>query len=223
VVSRTFLMLIRRDLLLARRQGGGSLLSITFFVLVVSLFPLGVGPAPETLERIAAGTIWVAALLSVLLSLDRMFQADLEDGSLDQLALLPLPLSLVVLAKTIAHWLTTGLPLTLAAPLLGLLMQLSPDAYGALIAAMLLGTPILSLIGAIGAALTVGVRRGGVLLTLIVTPLYIPVLIFGVSAAEAAAQGFSYSAHMLFLSAILSGAIVIAPIAAAWALKLALD
>ena len=198
MVSHTFLMLVRRDLLLARRQGGGSLLSIAFFVLVVSLFPLGVGPAPETLERIAAGTIWVAALL-------------------------PLPLSLVVLAKTIAHWLTTGLPLTLAAPLLGLLMQLSPDAYGALIAAMLLGTPILSLIGAIGAALTVGVRRGGVLLTLIVTPLYIPVLIFGVSAAEAAAQGFSYSAHMLFLSAILSGAIVIAPIAAAWALKLALD
>ncbi|MDF1719278.1 MAG: heme exporter protein CcmB [Minwuia sp.] len=222
-MSRTFLMLIRRDLLLAHRQGGGSLLAIAFFVLVVSLFPLGVGPAPEMLERIAAGTIWVAALLSVLLSLDRMFQADLEDGSLDQLALLPIPLALVVLAKTIAHWLTTGLPLTLTAPLLGLLMQLSPDAYGALVAGMLLGTPILSLIGAIGAALTVGVRRGGVLLTLIVTPLYIPILIFGVSAVEAAAQGFAISAHMLFLSALLSGTIVIAPIAAAWSLKLALD
>ncbi len=222
-MTHTFLMLIRRDLLLAHRQGGASLLAIAFFVLVVSLFPLGVGPAPEMLERIAAGTIWVAALLSVLLSLDRMFQADLEDGSLDQLALLPIPLSLVVLAKAIAHWLTTGLPLTLTAPLLGLLMQLSPDAYGALLIGMLLGTPTLSLIGAIGAALTVGVRRGGVLLTLIVTPLYIPVLIFGVSAVEAAAQGFSTTAHVLFLSAMLSGTIVIAPIAAAWSLKLALD
>lgn len=220
---RTFLAIVHRDLLLARRQGGASLLAIAFFVLVVSLFPLGVGPAPETLERIAAGVIWVAALLSVLISLDRLFQADLEDGSLDQLALLPVPLSVVVMGKVAAHWLTTGLPLIVTAPLLGLLMQLDPAGYGPLLAAMALGTPVLSLIGAVGAALTVGVRRGGVLLTLIATPFYIPVLIFGVGAVEAAVTGFSPAAHLLLLAAMLSGALVLAPIAAAAALKLALD
>lgn len=218
-----FVAVVRRDLLLARRQGGASLLAVAFFVLVVSLFPLGVGPALQILERIASGVIWVAALLAVLLSLDRLFQADLEDGSLDQLALLPVPLTVVVLAKVAAHWLTTGLPLIVAAPLLGLLMQLSPDGYLVLIAAMALGTPVLSLIGAIGAALTVGIRRGGVLLTLIVIPLYIPVLIFGVGAVEAAVAEFSPRPHLLFLAAMLAGAAVLAPIAAAWALKLALD
>ncbi|MEC9344583.1 MAG: heme exporter protein CcmB [Pseudomonadota bacterium] len=218
-----FLSVMRRDLLLARRQGGASLLAIAFFVLVVSLFPLGVGPAPETLERIAAGVIWVAALLSVLISLDRLFQADLEDGSLDQLALLPVPLPVVVLGKVAAHWLTTGLPVILTAPLLGLLMQLQPDGYLTMLLAMALGTPILSLIGAVGAALTVGVRRGGVLLTLIATPFYIPVLIFGVGAVEASVTGFPPDAHLLLLAAMLCGALVMAPIAAAAALKLALD
>lgn len=219
----TFLAVVRRDLKLANRQGGGSGLVIAFFVMVIMLFPLGVGPEPEMLERMSAGVIWVAALLAVLLSLDRLFQADLEDGSLDQLALLPVPLSVVVLGKVVAHWLTTGLPLILAAPVLAILMQMQTDGFLVLIAAMALGTPTLSLIGAIGAALTVGVRRGGVLLTLIVTPLYIPILIFGVGAVEAAVQGFSANPHLLFLTAILLGAIVMAPIAAAWALRLALD
>lgn len=218
-----YIAVVRRDLKLAGRQGGGSLLVIAFFVMVIMLFPLGVGPEPALLERMSAGVIWVAALLSVLLSLDRLFQADLEDGSLDQLALLPVPLAIVVLGKVTAHWLTTGLPLIAASPVLAILMQMQPEGFAILVAAMALGTPSLSLIGAIGAALTVGVRRGGVLLTLIVTPLYIPVLIFGVGAVEAAVQGFSPSPHLLFLTAILSGAIVMAPIAAGWALRLALD
>ena len=220
---RAFFEIVRRDLKLARKQGGGGGMVIAFFVMVIILFPLGVGPGPELLERMSAGTIWVAALLSVLLSLDRLFQADLEDGSLDQLALMPVPLSVVVLGKVAAHWLTTGLPLILASPVLAVLMQMQPEGFAMLLAAMALGTPTLSLIGAIGAALTVGVRRGGVLLTLIVTPLYIPVLIFGVGAVEATVQGFSASAHLLFLTALLFGAIVMAPIAAAWALRLALD
>ncbi|WP_417518652.1 heme exporter protein CcmB [Minwuia sp.] len=220
---QTFLRVIGRDLMLARRQGGGGLLVIAFFVMVIMLFPLGIGPEPEILSRISSGTIWVAALLSVLLSLDRLFQADLEDGSLDQLALLPVPLSIVVLGKVVAHWLTTGLPLILATPVLAVLMQMPEDGFLTLIGAMALGTPTLSLIGAIGAALTVGVRRGGVLLTLIVTPLYIPVLIFGVGAVEASVLDFSAMPHLLFLTAILLGAIVMAPIAAGWALRLALD
>lgn len=218
-----FLAVVRRDLLLARRQGGASLLVIAFFVMVIMLFPLGIGPEPEMLSRIASGVIWVAALLSVLLSLDRLFQADLEDGSLDHLALLPMPLPVIVAAKIAAHWLTTGLPLIVTTPVLALLMQLPFEGFATLVAAMALGTPTLSLIGAIGAALTVGVRRGGVLLTLIVTPLYIPVLIFGVGAVEAALQGFDPAANLFFLAAILLGAIVMAPIAAAWALRLALD
>lgn len=218
-----FLSIVRRDLLLARRQGGASLLVIAFFVMVIMLFPLGIGPEAEVLSRIASGVIWVAALLSVLLSLDRLFQADLEDGSLDQLALLPVPLFVVVAAKIAAHWLTTGLPLIAASPVLAILMNLPPDGFVALVAAMALGTPTLSLIGAIGAALTVGIRRGGVLLTLIVTPLYIPVLIFGVGAVEAALQDFDPAANLLFLAAILLVAIVMAPMAAAWALRLALD
>jgi heme exporter protein B len=220
---RTFIEVVRRDLKLARKQGGGSLLVIAFFVMVIMLFPLGVGPSTDTLALIASGTIWVAALLSVLLSLDRLFQADLEDGSLEQLALLPVPLVIIVLGKTTAHWLTTGLMLMLASPLLAVIMQLPEEGIPVLMLSMLLGTPALSLIGAIGAALTVGVRRGGVLLTLIVTPLYIPVLIFGVGAVEADLQGFTSAPHLLFLTAILFGAIVMAPIAAAWALRLALD
>jgi heme exporter protein B len=220
---RTFIEIVRRDLKLARKQGGGSLLVIAFFVMVIMLFPLGVGPSTDTLALIASGTIWVAALLSVLLSLDRLFQADLEDGSLEQLALLPVPLVIVVLGKATAHWLTTGLMLMLASPLLAVIMQLPEEGIPVLMLSMLLGTPALSLIGAIGAALTVGVRRGGVLLTLIVTPLYIPILIFGVGAVEADLQGFAAAPHLLFMTAILFGAIVMAPLAASWALRLALD
>ena len=165
-----FLTLVGRDLRLAFRQGGDAAMVIAFFVLTVVLFPFGVGPEPELLQRIAAGIVWVTALLAALLSLERLFQADYEDGSLEALALLPLPLEAQVLAKCLAHWLVTGLPLIIVAPLLALLLHLDPAGYPALIAGMVLGTPTLSLIGAIGAALSLGARRGGVLLSLLVPP-----------------------------------------------------
>jgi heme exporter protein B len=215
--------LIGRDLVLAFRQGGGGLLAVGFFAVVAILFPFGVGPEPALLGRIAAGVLWVAALLASLLSLDRLFQADLEDGSLDQLALGPLPLELVVLGKCLAHWLTTGLPLVLAAPVLAALLNLDQAAWPVLLAALALGTPALSLIGAIGAALTVGVRRGGVLLSLLVLPLTVPVLIFGVAAVEAAATGFSPRPHLLLLGGTGLFALVLAPWAGAAALRLSLD
>ncbi len=213
----------RRDAALALKQGGGAILAVMFFILVVTLFPLGVGPGPETLARISAGVVWVAAMLSALLSLDRLFQADLEDGSLDLLALAPLPLAMVVLAKCAAHWLTTGLPLIVVAPLLGLLLNMPGAGLAALVPAMLLGTPALSLFGAIGAALTVAVRRGGVLVPLLVLPLYIPVLIFGVGAVDAAVAGLAMRAHLALLAALSLGAAVLAPVAGAAALRLALE
>ena len=218
-----YLSIIRRELLLARRQGGATLSAMLFFILTVTLFPLGIGPSAAILERISAGTIWVAALLAVLLSLDRLFQADLEDGTLEQMMLLPMPVSVLVLAKVTAHWITTGLPLIIASPLLGVFMQMSADGYLTLVIVMALGTPTMNLIGAIGAALTVGVRRGGVLLSMIIIPLYIPILIFGVAAVEASVQGYSAAAHMLILTSMLLGALVLAPIAAGWALKLAME
>jgi heme exporter protein B len=198
-------------------------MAAVFFVLVVLLFPLGVGPEAAILARIAAGVLWVAALLAALLSLDRLFQADYEDGSLDLLLLAPLPTSLVVLAKCVAHWLVTGLPLAIVAPLLAVLLQLEVAALPTLVLAMLLGTPILSLIGGIGAALTVGVRRGGVLLSLLVLPLFIPALIFGAAAVEAAATGLSPAPHLLILAALLFAALALAPWAAAAALRLAAE
>jgi heme exporter protein B len=175
------------------------------------------------LARIAPGVLWVAALLAAMLSLDRLFQADFEDGSMEQIVLCGLPLVLIVLAKIIAHWLTTGLPLLVAAPVLAVLLNLDVNAFGVLIAAMAIGTPVLSLIGAIGAALTVGLRRGGVLLSLLVLPLYIPVLIFGVGAVDAAALDLSVRPHLLLLGAILAGALPLCPWAAAGALKLSLE
>ena len=175
---KRFFSLVRRDVSLAFRQGSASTMVVMFFVLTVTLFPLGVGPEANILQRISSGVIWVAAMLASMLSLDRLFQADFEDGSLDLLTLGALPLELTVLAKCLAHWLTTGLPLIFIAPVLGVLLHLEPSGYVTLLITMLLGTPVLSLIGAIGAALTVGVRRGGVLLSLLVIPLYIPVLIF---------------------------------------------
>ena len=213
----------RRDAALALKQGGGAMLAVMFFIVVVTLFPLGIGPGPETLARISAGVVWVAAMLSALLSLDRLFQADLEDGSLDLLALAPLPLAMVVLAKCAAHWLTTGLPLIVVAPLLGLLLNMPGAGLAALVPAMLLGTPALSLFGAIGAALTVAVRRGGVLVPLLVLPLYIPVLIFGVGAVDAAVAGLAMRAHLALLAALSLGAAVLAPVAGAAALRLALE
>jgi heme exporter protein B len=218
-----FLRLFARDVGLAFRHGGSAGLAIAFFVLTVTLFPLGIGPGPETLARVGAGIVWVAALLATLLSLDRMFQADYEDGSLDLLALAPLPLELTVLAKCAAHWVTTGVPLLLAAPVLALLLNLDIAGLGALLLAMLLGTPVLSIVGAIGAALTVGVRRGGALLSILVLPLYIPVLIFGVAAIDGAIAGLGAKPQLLVLGAFLLGALALGPWAAAASLRLNLD
>ena len=219
----SFIQIVTRDVRLAFRQGGATMLVVVFFVLTVTLFPLGVGPESAILRRIAPGVIWVAALLAAMLSLDRLFQVDFEDGSLDQLALAPLPLELVAAAKCIAHWLSTGLPLLVISPLLGVLLNLNGEAYGTLLMAMAVGTPSLSLVGAIGAALTVGIRRGGVLLSLLVLPLYIPILIFGVGAIDAAVVGLGGSAHLFVLAAILAAALPLAPWAIAGALRLNLE
>ena len=219
----SFAAILRRDLRLALRQGSAVTLSVMFFVITVTLFPLGVGPELAILSRISAGVVWVAALLSAMLSLDRLFQADYEDGSLELLALTPLPLELIVLAKIVAHWLSASLPLILAAPILALLLNMPAAGLPMLMLAMLLGTPVLSLIGAIGAALTVGVRRGGVLLSLLVLPLYIPVLIFGVGAVEAAIGDFAVRPHLLILGGLLVAATVLCPWASAAALRLALE
>ena len=218
-----FIEIVIRDVRLALRQGGATMLVVVFFVLTVSLFPLGVGPESAVLRRIAPGVIWVSALLAAMLSLDRLFQVDFEDGSLDQLALAPLPLELVVAAKCLAHWLATGLPLLVVSPLLGILLNLSGDAYGTLLLSMAIGTPSLSLVGAIGAALTVGIRRGGVLLSLLVLPLYIPVLIFGVGAVDAAVVGLGGNAHLFVLAAILFIALPLVPWAVAGVLRLNLE
>jgi len=218
-----FRLLVARDLRLALRQSGDAGTVVAFVVLTVILFPFGVGPEPELLRRIASGIVWVTALLAALLSLERLFLADYEDGSLEALALMPLPLEAQVVAKCLAHWLVTGLPLTIMAPLLALFLHLDAAAYPALVFGMALGTPTLSLIGAIGAALTLGARRGGVLLSLLVLPLYIPVLIFGVAAAEAAATGLAARPHLLLLGALLALALPLAPFAAAAGLRQALE
>ena len=218
-----FLLLVARDVRLASRQGGASGLVVIFFVLSVTLFPLGVGPDTEILTRIASGVIWVSALLASMISLDRLFQADFEDGSLDLIALSPLPLEMTVLAKSLAHWLTTGLPLIVVSPVLAILLSLDGSGYLALVAAMILGTPTLSLVGGIGAALTVGLRRGGVLLSLLVLPLYIPILIFGVGAVEGAINGLGARPHLLILAGLFLGAVVLAPVASAAALRLNLE
>ncbi|HEV2161822.1 MAG TPA: heme exporter protein CcmB [Stellaceae bacterium] len=218
-----FAALLTRDLRLAFRQGGDVANVVAFFALAVILFPFGVGPDPDLLARIAAGVLWVTALLAALLSLERLFDADFQDGSLEALGLMPVPLEIQVLAKCVAHWLTTGLPLTIIAPLLALVLHFDAAGYPALIAALLLGTPVLSLIGAIGAALTLGARRAGVLLSLLVLPLYIPVLIFGVAASEAAALGLESRPHLLLLAALLAGSLALAPWAAAAALRQALE
>lgn len=217
------MLILRRDLTLALRQGGESFLAVMFFVLAVILFPLGIGPEANILARVSAGLLWVMALLAALLSLDRLFQTDYEDGSLDQMILAPLPLEATVLAKCLAHWLTTGLPLMVAAPILALLLNMPADGFVTLIVAMLLGTPTLSLIGAVGATLTLGARRGGVLLTLLVLPLYIPVLIFGAGAIEAAVAGPGARAHLLILGALLLAALPLSPWASAAALRQAME
>lgn len=220
---RPFLGLVGRDLRLALRQRADASLVVLFFVLAAALFPFAVGPEPELLARLAPGVIWVSALLAVLLSLERLFLADFEDGSLDLLALAPLPLELTVLAKALAHWLTTGLPLIAAAPLLAVLYDMEPAGLPMLVLALLLGSPSLSLIGAIGAALTLGARRGGVLIPLLVLPLNVPVLIFGVAALEATLAGMPARPHLLLLGALLLVSLVLAPLAGAAALRQALE
>ncbi|WP_395458927.1 heme exporter protein CcmB [Azospirillum melinis] len=218
-----FLRLVARDLRLALRQGSDATIAVMFFVLCVVLFPFGVGPEPNILARIAAGVIWVAALLASLLSLERLFQTDYEDGSLELLSLSSLPLEAAVLAKTLAHWLVTGVPLIVAAPLLAVLLNMDAQGFGVLVLTLTLGTPILSLIGAIGAALTLGARRGGVLLSLLILPLYIPVLIFGAGAIDAAINGLTPRPHLLLLAGILAAALPLAPWAGAAALRQAVE
>ena len=220
---RAFLDLVWRDLRLALRQRADASLAVLFFVLTAALFPFGVGPEPNLLARMAPGIIWVTALLAVLLSLERLFLADYEDGTLELLVLAPQPLELLVLAKTLAHWLTTGLPLIAAAPLLALFYNMDPAGLPVLLLAMALGTPSLSLIGAVGAALTLGARRGGVLIPLLVLPLNVPVLIFGVLALDAALAGLNARPHILFLAALCLGFLVLSPIAAAAALRQAME
>jgi heme exporter protein B len=218
-----FLEVVRRDLRLALRQGSDSVMVVTFFVLTVVLFPFGIGPEVNVLERVSAGVLMVTALLASMLSLDRLFQADYEDGSLELLVLTPAPLGVVVAAKMLAHWLTTGLPLMVAAPVLAVLLHMQPEGFATLLAAMALGTPTLSLVGGIGAALVLGARRGGVLLSLLILPLYVPVLIFGVGAIDAAVIGMSAKPHLLILGGILAAALVLAPWASAAALRQALE
>jgi len=222
-LSAAFLAIIRRDLRLGLRRAADSLQPLFFFLIALALFPLGVGPAEQVLERIGVGVIWVLALLAVMLSLDRLYQADADDGSLDLLAQGVLPLELVALAKCVAHWLTSGLVLVLVAPLLAVLMQLPAEATGPVALALLLGTPTLTLIGSIGAALMIGARRGSTLLALIVLPLYIPVLIFGVSAIEGAVMGLGVRAQFLILGAMLLAALALTPFASAAALGPALE
>jgi heme exporter protein B len=218
-----FASVMQRDLLLAMRRRSDVLTTFFFFIIVVSLFPLGVGPEPDTLREIAPGVVWVAALLASMLALGRLLAADYADGTLEQLVLAPQPLVLLVLAKILAHWLVTGLPLVLIAPLLGLQFDLPGAAVGVMTAGLLIGTPVLSMIGAIGAALTLGVRGGGGLLALLVLPLYIPVLIFGAGAVGAVSTGLGATAHLSMLGAFFLLALVFAPWATAAAIRIALE
>jgi heme exporter protein B len=211
------------ELRLSLRQGGDIGLVLGFFVLAVLMFPFGVGPEPELLGRIGAGIIWVAALLASVLSLDRLFAADYADGGLDLIALSPAPLELAVLAKGAAHWVTTGLPLSVISPVLAILVDLDPSAIPVLTLGLLVGTPALSLLGAIAAALTLGARRPGILVSLLVLPFYLPPLIFGTGAVEAVLAAEGARAHLLLLGAMTLAALPLAPIAAAAALRQALD
>jgi heme exporter protein B len=219
-VART---LVARDLLLALRRRSDVATALLFFIIVASLFPLGVGAEPNLLRAIAPGVIWVAALLSSMLSLGRLFAGDYADGTLEQLVLGAAPLGVVVAAKALAHWLVAGLPLVLIAPLIALQYDIAPGLYGVLALSLLLGTPVLSIIGAIGAALTLGLRGGGVLLSLLVLPLYVPVLILGAGSVEMVAAGLSAEGQLLLLGAMLIVAAAFAPWATAAALRISLE
>lgn len=221
-VSRAFVAVLRRELLLAFRHRSQLANPLLFFTMVVSLFPLGIGPETTLLRTIAPGVLWVAALLAVMLSLENMFRTDFEDGTLEQLLLSPHPLSLLVLAKVVAHWLVTGLPLILLSPLLAVLLHMDPAVLPVLLLTLLLGTPVLNLVGAIGVALIVGLRRGGVLLSLLVLPLYIPVLIFAAGAVANAAAGLAVTGQLAILGAQLALSLALAPLATAAALRVSL-
>jgi len=218
-----FMAVLRRDLRLAMRRKSEVLTAVFFFVVVAALFPLGIGPELNTLRLVAPGVLWVGALLSSMLALQRLFEADYRDGTLEQMALSPTPMPLLISAKLLAHWLVSGVPLVLLAPVLGLQFDLSEEALVTLTLALLLGTPILSLVGGIGAALTLGVRGGGVLLSLLVLPLFIPVLVFGAGAVEAQASGLGAQAHFSILMALLLPAAFFSPFACAAALRIALE
>jgi heme exporter protein B len=218
-----FGLVVRRDLLLAMRRRADVLTTLIFFVMVVSLFPLGVGPEMDMLRKMASGVVWVAALLASMLSLPRMFSADHADGTLEQMMLAPQSLSVLVLGKIVAHWMLSGLPLALIAPVLGLQFDMPPQALWILVLALLLGTPVLSMIGAVGAALTLGLRGGGVLVSLLVLPLCIPVLIFGAGAVEAVTSGMSIVSNLSFLGAFMLFALVFSPFVAAQALRISME
>ena len=212
--------LLIRDLRLAVRAGGGFGLGLAFFLIVTVLVPLGVGPETSLLTRIAPGVLWIGALLACLLSLDRILALDWEDGTLDLLATAPLPMEGIVSIKALAHWITTGLPLVLAAPLLGVLLNLAPGGYLWLLVSLLLGTPALSVIGTFGAALTVGLKRGGLLLSLLVLPLYVPTLVFGAEVARRGAEGLALSTPLLLLAGISFGSLALLPFASAAVLRI---
>jgi heme exporter protein B len=220
---KAVLAIIRRDLLLAMRRKSEVLTALFFFVIVVSLFPLGIGPEAALLKKIAPGVIWVAALLATMLGLARLFAPDHADGTLEQMVLSPTPLGLLITGKIAAHWIATGLPLVLLAPVLGIQFDLDGGTLGILVVALLLGTPLLSLIGAIGAALTLGLRGGGVLLSLLVLPLYVPTLIFGAGAVDAHISGMGAGGHLSLLAALLALAVFFAPWATTAALRIALE
>ncbi len=218
-----FVLVLRRDLILAMRRRADVLTTLIFFVMVVSLFPLGVGPEVDMLRKMAPGVLWVAALLASMLSLGRLFSADYLDGTLEQMLLAPQSLSILVLGKMASHWMVSGFPLVLMSPVLGVQFDMSMQAIGVLILTLLLGTPILSMVGAIGAALTLGLRGGGVLLSLLVLPLCIPVLIFGTGAVQAVTSGLNVSSHLSLMGALLVLALVFTPWVTAQALRISME
>ncbi|WP_411728220.1 heme exporter protein CcmB [Methyloglobulus sp.] len=218
-----FTAIIRRDLVLAMRRRSEIANPVLFFILVITLFPLGIGAQPKLLQAIAPGIIWVSALLATMLSLDSLFRSDFDDGSLEQILLSPHPTSILVLGKITAHWLTTGLPLLIVAPLLAVFLGMPNQSLSVLLITLLLGTPILSLIGAVGVALTVGLRRGGMILSLLVLPLYVPVLIFASNAVEMASSGLPVTAQINILISMLLMALVLAPWPTAAALKMSIN
>ena len=207
----TIMAIIRRDLSLVMRQGSDAFVVLIFFIVTVTLFPLGVSPDPLILQNLASGIVWVGALLAAMLSLDRLFQTDYDDGSLELLVLSPYPLEIVVLCKCFVHWLTTGLPIIVISPVLALMLNIKTGAFLYLITSMALGTPIISLLGAVGAALVLGSRRSGVLIALLIIPLTIPILLFGVGAIQAATEGYSASSPLMFLGAFLLFSIALCP------------